>query len=43
MTNFQKGQAMAGCLALTVWLVGVGISLTVVVLIIKALLKYIGS
>jgi hypothetical protein len=43
MNSYEKAQATIGCLALTLWLGGVGIMLTVAYLVIRALLKYIGS
>jgi len=43
MNSFEKAQATIGCVAILMWLGGIGVVITIAVLIIKALLKYIGS
>ncbi len=43
MSPIEKIQMKLGCVALLIWLTGVGLSITVAVLVIRALLKYIGS
>jgi len=43
MDRFEKIQAGLGCFILLCWLGGLGVAITLIVLLFKALIKYISS